>query len=91
MKDQNGHRIPDDLVLLENVDVTVSQAKKIEQLDWYYVENNGHIYVSDASVRHILGGHDFLPIRDVYPIINRIYRIDSALKRWDIEHGFWHV
>lgn len=92
MKDQYGKPVPNDLVLLENSDEALNKASDVGLLDWFTVGTQAEIFVSDAEITRIIGSHDFVPFNDVYiHAFSEVIRIDRALKRWNLNDGFYHA
>ncbi len=87
MKDQNENDIPNDLVLIPEIDgLTDSEIIDIETADWYEV--NGIILVSAYAINYL---SEMDPKDAGIESLDGIIHINDNLKRCTYEDGFYHA
>lgn len=88
MKDQYGNDVPDDLVVIPDIDLlSGDEIQVVDRADWY--EHKGVILVAAKAIDHLSetdpqdAGIDKLP--------DTIDQIDQCLHRYSDVDGFYHA
>lgn len=97
MKDQYGEQVPDDLVLLPEIEhLDESEIKKVVNADWYKVwtafEGIPFLMVSAKAIDY-LSENNLIDSIGADVRITEMLRVNDVLKRWDTEYGdgFYHA
>lgn len=91
MNDQYGNKIPDDLVLVYDIDFTPDEIKLIDNADWYVVDlyhHKGLLCVSAKAVNYLL---EDSPVDVFNSRIKTVEYVGMVLHRYNEYDGFYHA
>jgi len=91
MNDQYGNKVPNDLVLVYDVDFTPEEINLIDNADWYVVDlyhYPGLLCVSADAIDYLL---DDDPVEEFNSEIKSVSYVGKILHRYSIEDGFYHA
>ena len=91
MNDQYGNKVPDDLVLVYDMDFTPDEITLIDSADWYVVNlfhNESLLCVSAKAVDYLFDGS---PVEEFNSKIKSVDYVDRILHRYSEEDGFYHA
>ncbi len=90
MLDQFDRPIPDDLVLMPNIEhLTKEEIKLVDEADWY--DADGYLLVSAEAINHL--SEDTLEDATGIKLenIEEIFHVATCLHRWNYDWGFYHA
>lgn len=91
MNDQCGNKVPDDLVLVFDIDFTPKEITLIDNADWYEVNlfhYQGLLCVSAKAVDYLFEDN---PVEEFNSKIKNVNYIGRILHRYSVEDGFYHA
>ena len=98
MKDQYGEKVPNDLVVITDInpdDLTEKELKRVTKADWYIAGDGTRRfsgYILLASFKAIGDLTEFDPLDAGIDLKDKgveILRVAAPLKRWSAEDGFY--
>ena len=91
MNDQYGNKVPDDLVLIDDIDFTPEEIILIDNVDWYEVDlyhYQGLLCVSAKAIDYLF---EIDPVDEFNSEIKSVNYVSKVLRRYSEQDGFYHA
>lgn len=91
MNDQYGDKVPDDLVLIYDIDFTPDEIMLIDNADWYEVNlyhHPGLLCISAKAIDYLFNDN---PAKEFNSKIKTVNYVGKVLHRYNKQDGFYHA